>query len=313
MGIFKNAFTYLKKRGLKNSFQKALKRVIGIESHEEKISTLYYFLNHFVDITQLPPTKDEGLRNVQIGDSYMLGIFDKICRKRGIKYWLDFGSLLGLKRHKGFIPWDDDMDVSMLRDDYNRFVNLTQSDFKKAGIDIIEYPGCIGIGYRHKETGLWLDVFPRDSYNIEGNYEDEIVNLEDKLLKYKKRFGIPNKIISSEVLADRRLKTIGSGKGNNVIYYFSLDFYVPRCFCHDKRWIFPLRRGVFEGIEVNIPNNVDAVLKHTYGQHYMDFPKGGVEHHDLGRGPLGTWAKNTGTDMNEVINRLESIYKMIEA
>ena len=50
--------------------------------------------------------------------------FDKVCKRNGLKYWLMFGGLLGAVRHGGFIPWDDDLDVVMLRKDYEKFLKL---------------------------------------------------------------------------------------------------------------------------------------------------------------------------------------------
>jgi lipopolysaccharide cholinephosphotransferase len=60
-------------------------------------------------------------RDIQLKLLGLLDRFDAVCRANGIRYWLAYGSLLGAARHGGFIPWDDDLDVAMLRDDYLRF------------------------------------------------------------------------------------------------------------------------------------------------------------------------------------------------
>ena len=64
------------------------------------------------------------MRQIQLLSLELLRLFDNICEKHEINYWLDYGSLLGAVRHDGFVPWDDDMDISMMREDYNKFIKV---------------------------------------------------------------------------------------------------------------------------------------------------------------------------------------------
>lgn len=72
--------------------------------------------------------RDTPLRQAQLIMLRILRIIDWACRKHGITYWLDGGTLLGAVRHSGFIPWDDDLDIAMPRKEFERFAVIAQQE-----------------------------------------------------------------------------------------------------------------------------------------------------------------------------------------
>ena len=128
----------------------------------------------------------DTLRKVQLIQLEIVKEIDRVCEENGISYFLVGGSLLGAIRHKGFIPWDDDLDIGMLRKDYERFRKIAPQflidkyrmiDWKKDSN--YPHPMCkiIKKGTIYKENkrndageqGIWVDVFPYDNVNIHDN------------------------------------------------------------------------------------------------------------------------------------------------
>jgi len=74
---------------------------------------------------EIPIKSLEEIKTIILG---ILVFFDDLCKKNNLKYSLAYGTMLGAIRHRGFIPWDDDIDVYMLRSDYDKFVNVMQNE-----------------------------------------------------------------------------------------------------------------------------------------------------------------------------------------
>lgn len=72
--------------------------------------------------------KNNGIQNIQKANLYILKVVDSICRKYDIKYLLDAGTLIGAVRHQGFIPWDDDVDLAFMRNEYEKFIKAAQKE-----------------------------------------------------------------------------------------------------------------------------------------------------------------------------------------
>ena len=123
--------------------------------------------------------KKLDLQEIQQRELQIFKVFVEICEKYGIRYYLAGGTLLGAARHKGFIPWDDDIDVNMPREDYDKLLTHADEigasgDYKLAAYELgnLNYPFAkiydlhtsIRKLYDEDETekNLWIDIFPMD-------------------------------------------------------------------------------------------------------------------------------------------------------
>ena len=123
---------------------------------------------------------DKTLRRVQLLQLEIAKEIKRICDENQIDYFLDSGTLLGAVRHKGFIPWDDDMDIGMTRENYEKFLRAAQTDlqdkfflqtwetdknypmpFAKIRLNGTEYIENV-FEKANMHQGIYVDVFPYD-------------------------------------------------------------------------------------------------------------------------------------------------------
>ena len=253
-----------------------------------------------MDITRLKELRSlfnpDGslLRLQQLRMLEMLNYIDEVCKKYNIKYWLSSGTLLGAVRHGGFIPWDDDLDIEMLKEDFEKFVNvMMQEENKNYTLQIHKTDSNYFAPYGkmrdlhsylkevntndlyYKYHGIYIDIFvlePSSSYwltrlssGIQGKafYTMNTIKLE-KLRKMITKcfyliiynFIFPCLSFLSKIGAKTQLRHVHGS-----------CFLRPR-YSTD---IFPLDKLEFEGALFPVPWNYDSCLRNIYGN-YMELP-----------------------------------------
>jgi len=241
-------------------------------------------------------------RKIQIE---LLDEFVHICEENDLTYFLIFGTLLGAVRHKGFIPWDDDIDIAMPRKDYEIFLRIKvfkkdlyyihsvkndknffiyQNGFAKfCKKDTVfaeknKNPDCY--------SGIFIDIFPYDNCVL------SFLPLQSKMIEYTRRlYHIKKGIKKSQKKNIRKLIE------NIILFFFSenmmislhrkfhLSFYFLKTkyicfFSGEYRYkrktfknndIFPLSKIQFGEKDYNVPNNCDSILRTLYDE-YMEIP-----------------------------------------
>lgn len=305
--------------GLKGSIKYSLQKITGLDRIQDEVDTLYYFFNETIDIRKMPKTKDPDLKILQDGLFIFLKIFDKLCQKYGLTYWLSSGTALGAERHHGFIPWDDDLDVCMPREDYDKVIPLLKEKLEPYGIvvrwggyfDNWGYLARLALAYKTLETGIWMDIFPAEKASIAIPVSEARMELNRAVDEYRQFYlKAQNKMDDQEIIRKRNeiFSSYGIGKGEYTIYIEAPEFGNGHRYMLEND-VYPVKRVQFEDAMIPVYKNNPAYLTQCYGQNYMSFPKKGIGNHvDPDGMPAKTRAKRHGVDMNEVIEHLEKVY-----
>ncbi len=229
--------------------------------------------------------------------------FLAFCQEHDIEYVAAYGTVLGAVRHKGLIPWDDDIDVYMDRANYDKFISL-RNDKSMKEYEIIDIENkcyylpfakfanknttILEIGYIECVIGVFIDVFPVDEVddiNEAKIIHDEYCYWYGEYIHSLKTLTSPDvykhpsyffTILSAKIRKRRILEELKkienkfkSISGDKVMYYRSTDNYEKCVF--PKSWIKDTIEMPFENTKIRVPKDYDSYLNFTYGD-YMTLP-----------------------------------------
>ena len=269
--------------------------------------------------------RDEGIRYQEVTDireiqQMELGIMEyihEVCQKIGVKYFLAYGSLIGAVRHKGFIPWDDDMDICMLREDYEKLQDYLIANPDER-YEVMSYKNNLNYVYPFMKVqdnqtylleedvridsnmGIYVDIFPVDGYEDDSVFKDKMTRLIKKRQLSCYTFkGITNTksllnsliryisvIIFYFTNTNKYIRGIDDlAQSRKVDDYELVDYLIYKDMhkpVWKREWLEQTIMGVFEGKEFMIPKNYHEILTSDYGD-YMQLPPVELRfsHHDF--------------------------------
>lgn len=259
---------------------KIAKREIAKERQE---NVFYQYKKDKIDITKVPPAQGL-LRDIQLANLALLKELAYVCEKNNFKYILDAGTLLGAIRHTGFIPWDDDIDILMFREDYEKIVSAFKNTTRNSDI-YAEYHrdkdtnSQYFIKIKHKKCPfLGVDIFPLDSYGKHLSLKEQLIatNKICKILKHLKKEinpNISNKETKTILTKTMKENILLSSANENGDFVYGVDFaHKLKNWFLDRDIVLPLRKIQFEDSKYTTVNKPKEFLKNIYGD-YMKYPK----------------------------------------
>lgn len=259
---------------------KIAKREIAKERQE---NVFYQYKKDKIDITKVPPTQGL-LRDIQLANLALLKELAYVCEKNNFKYILDAGTLLGAVRHSRFIPWDDDIDILMFREDYEKIVSAFKNTTRNSDI-YAEYHrdkdtnSQYFIKIKHKKCPfLGVDIFPLDSYGKHLSPKEQLIatNKICDILKHLKKEidpNISNKETKTILTKTMKEKILLSSANENGDFVYGVDFaHKLKNWFLDRDIVLPLRKIQFEDSAYTTVNKPKEFLKNIYGD-YMKYPK----------------------------------------
>ncbi len=249
---------------------------------------------------------DMAMKLIHALQLHMLVEIDRICRAEDIDYFLLFGTLLGAVRHKGFIPWDDDIDIGIMREDYDRLLEALESRLDHERFDI-QYAGKdhsvpvpyaklrakstrfeeFGRTYGNLSSGIFIDLFPLDNVpdssmlraRQKAGYFMTHFSRRVKHDNYRTRH-LPLQLLyesQARMPSDRlwaknldAMTRYGHGASKLLIAYPGARSDYDSSFMH-RADMTPASRLPFCGFMVKAPARVETVLQKAFGD-YMNLP-----------------------------------------